>query len=183
MDTYGPVIFFLLCLTIRIVMFWPGECMEARDSRKGSMAGSESRPQLISIRILTCRSNAALLIASSMTGQYLMYRGNRGGKKKPKSYTVWCKQTISNIMVPLCGPCRSSSPLRMYEACGGEVFHDGHVNVVAGTWDDWQDGFQVLGPRQRTERGRRTLGQNTERYGMSQNRQNKENVLQKILSW
>lgn len=35
------------------------------------MAGSDFNPQLISIRIFTFLSNAALLMASSMYGQYL----------------------------------------------------------------------------------------------------------------
>ncbi|KAG7281221.1 hypothetical protein CRUP_019746 [Coryphaenoides rupestris] len=58
-------------------MCWAGEFNEARDWRKGRMVGLESRPQLTRRRILTCRSYAARLMASSMIGQYLLEHRRR----------------------------------------------------------------------------------------------------------
>lgn len=72
-----------------------GLFIAARDWRKGSMAGSESCPQLISIRILTCLSNAAVLMASSMTGQYLLNKQSKVKKCSKNWQTDLWKQLVS----------------------------------------------------------------------------------------
>lgn len=77
-------IYFMLCLTIWMLICWWGLSIEARESRKGSMAGSESCPQLISIRILTFLSNTAILMASSMSGQYLFDQRTQSEDVKQK---------------------------------------------------------------------------------------------------
>lgn len=91
----------MLCLTIWMLICWWGLSIEARESRKGSMAGSESCPQLISIRILTFLSNTAILMASSMSGQYLFDQRSEVVKEsedvKEKSYIVWWKQMVSFV--------------------------------------------------------------------------------------
>lgn len=46
------------------------------------MAGSESIPQLMSKRIFTFLSNAAVLMASSMYGQYLIREGEQIEEKQ-----------------------------------------------------------------------------------------------------
>lgn len=87
------------------------------------MAGSESRPQLISIRMLTFLSNAAILMASSINGQYLFdYYSTQRGEVKPQSYTADGNKTVSFV--------RHSSPYGPIEACGGKVLHDSYINVV-----------------------------------------------------
>lgn len=138
-------------LTISMLMWWSGLFNEARDWRKGSMAGSESRPQLISIRILTFLSNAAILMASSINGQYLFdYYSTQRGEVKPQSYTVDGNKTVSFV--------RHSSPYGPIKACGGEVLHDSNINVVFSLWDGGENCLQVLCPGWRTEWWWRGLG-------------------------
>lgn len=71
-DVYSRCFYSMLGLTIWTLIPCWGLFIEARDWRKGSMAGSESCPQLISIRTFTLLSNAADLMASSIKGQYLL---------------------------------------------------------------------------------------------------------------
>lgn len=78
--------FISCCLTILMLISWRGLSIEARDWRKGSMAGSESCPQLISIRIFTFLSNAAVLMASSMNGQNLFNHRTQSERTKQKGW-------------------------------------------------------------------------------------------------
>lgn len=71
-SVYRRCVYSMLGLTIWMLIPWWGLSIEASEWRKGNMTGSESCPQLISILIFTFLSKAAVLRASSMSGQYLL---------------------------------------------------------------------------------------------------------------
>lgn len=112
-----------------------GLSIAARDWRKGSMAGSESCPQLTSIRILTCLSNAAVLMASSMTGQYLLNKESKVKKwskewqtdlwKQPFLF-VWARFTFEDIQSVWWG----STPWRPHQRSVGPL----------RCWREWPPG-------------------------------------------
>lgn len=153
MCVYSRCFYLMLCLTIwMLISFW-GLSNEARDWRKGSMAGSESCPQLISIRIFTFFSNAAVLMASSMNDQYLVQWKDPEGQIKQEEFK-------GNFVLCVC-VCGWGSPLRLLKASGGEILHDGYIDIVLGLRDGGENSLKVLSPRWRTERWWRTLGWNT----------------------
>lgn len=118
-------------LTIWMLILWWGLSIEAKDWRKGSMAGSESSPQLISIRILTFLSNAAALMASSINGQNLFNYRSQSEEIKQKR-----RNGLTETNGFFCG---SGSPARLFKASGGEVLHDGYIDIVLGLWDDGEN--------------------------------------------
>lgn len=91
---YSRCFYSMLGLTIWTLIPWWGLFIEARDWRKGSMAGSESCPQLISIRTFTLLSNAADLMASSIKGQYLFSERIQSEEIKQKEVSSFVETNL-----------------------------------------------------------------------------------------
>lgn len=130
----------MLGLTIWTLIPCSWLSIAAKDWRKGSMAGSEARPQLISMRIFTFLSYAAALMVSSMRDQYLSNKTPPSEQKQKGGKQKWLSVQ------------GSGSPPGFLKRHGGGVIHDGNVNEVPGLRNDGENSLQVHSPGHRTER-------------------------------